>query len=362
MKRVLLSTDAVGGVWVYTLQLARMLAARGAAVDVAVLGPAVTAAQRREAVLAGVTLHETGLQLDWLAQAPAELAAATAGLVTLARRLGVNLVQLHTPALVGEAAWPAPVLCVVHSCVGTWWRALRGEAPAPADFAWRMAAVAAGLARADDVVAPTEAFAVLLREVYGARRDIGVAHNGRTELGAVAALGDGVLAAGRLWDEGKGIALLDRAAAVMAVPVRAAGPLSGPNGARIGLRAIQALGVLDEAAMTQALTAARIFASPALYEPFGLAVLEAAQAGLPLVLADMPSFRELWQGAALLLPPDEAAWAEALDAMHAAPDLCREWGGKARARAADYTAERFGAAMWARQSRLMEAAACASAA
>ena len=45
-----------------------------------------------------------------------------------------------------------------------------------------------------------------------------------------------------------------------------------------------------------------IFVSAARYEPFGLAVLEAAQAGCALVLSDIPTFRELWDGAALFVP------------------------------------------------------------
>jgi len=39
--------------------------------------------------------------------------------------------------------------------------------------------------------------------------------------------------------------------------------------------------------------------SPALYEPFGLSVLEAASAGCALLLSDIPTFRELWDGAAI---------------------------------------------------------------
>ena len=46
-----------------------------------------------------------------------------------------------------------------------------------------------------------------------------------------------------------------------------------------------------------------VFVSPALYEPFGLAVLEAAQAGCALVLSDIPTFRELWDGVALFVAP-----------------------------------------------------------
>ncbi len=50
-----------------------------------------------------------------------------------------------------------------------------------------------------------------------------------------------------------------------------------------------------------------IFVSTSLYEPFGLAVLEAAQAGCPLVLSDIATFRELWDGAAIFFPPGDAS-------------------------------------------------------
>jgi glycosyltransferase involved in cell wall biosynthesis len=46
---------------------------------------------------------------------------------------------------------------------------------------------------------------------------------------------------------------------------------------------------------------------PARYEPFGLAVLEAALSGCALVLGDIPSLRETWEGAAEFAPPDDDA-------------------------------------------------------
>jgi glycosyltransferase involved in cell wall biosynthesis len=52
--------------------------------------------------------------------------------------------------------------------------------------------------------------------------------------------------------------------------------------------------------------AAAIFVSPARYEPFGLSVLEAAGAGCALVLSDIPTFRELWDGAAIFVSADDA--------------------------------------------------------
>ena len=79
-----------------------------------------------------------------------------------------------------------------------------------------------------------------------------------------------------------------------------------------------------------------MFASAARYEPFGLAVLEAAQSGLALVLADRPGFRELWDGAALFADPaDPDAFTAA---MRQALDSPEPWGWRAASRAARYPA------------------------
>jgi glycosyltransferase involved in cell wall biosynthesis len=336
-------------------------------VEIAVLGPRVTEEQAKTvAALPWVRLHETGLPLDWTALEPSALGIASNTLASLAQQLDGDTIQLHTPALVAQSIWHAPVLAVIHSCVGTWWTAVRQD-PLPEDFLWRVAAVRAGLLAADTVVAPTHAFAEMVRSTYGLQRPIEVVHNGRVpaNLGLRdAGARQGVLTAGRLWDEGKNIAVLDRAAAMLgAVPVMAAGAVYGPNGAGVTLTRLCPLGLLDDGEMAKAMASARIFASPALYEPFGLAVLEAAQAGLPLVLSDIPSFRELWDGAAIFLPPQNAAvWGGVLSALHAEPAACRRWGMKARARAATYTVERFDGAMWERHCHMLAPTARAAAA
>ena len=365
--RVLLTTDAVGGIWQYTMQLARALSRRRVEVEIAVVGPGAVANQRETATaLRGVRLHETGLPLDWTAVAPDALDLASRSLAELAQRLSVDIVQLHTPALVGHGPWHAPVLAVIHSCVGTWWSAVRGGA-IPASFGWQMNAVRAGLEAANCAVAPTRAFAEMVRSIYGLPRELDVVHNGRASAASKsmdAASRHGILTAGRLWDEGKGAALLDSAASMMdAVPIRAAGPVVGPNGAGVSLERVQVLGTLDERAMTDTMAEARIFASPARYEPFGLAVLEAAQSGLPLILADIPTFRELWDGAAIFLPPKNAAvWAGVLSALHERHEACHHWGMKARARAGDHSVERFDNAMWETYCRMLAPATLQTAA
>lgn len=313
--RLLMTADAVGGVWTYALDLARGLALHDIETTLVVLGPSPDAPQVAAAgSVPGLDLVDTGARLDWLAGGEDEVAEAARVVAELARRADADVVQLNSPTLAALARFPASVVGVCHSCVATWWDAVRAE-PLPRDFRWRTDLLARGYDSCNALVAPSAAFAAVTRQRYGARPV--VVHNGR---GDVADLPEPfevparyVLTAGRLWDEAKDVATLDGAAALLDVPVLAAGPLRGPHDHARELRHAVALGSLDPVRLRWLMERATVFASPARYEPFGLAVLEAARARCPLVLSDIPTFRELWDGAALFVPArDPAALADAL--------------------------------------------------
>jgi len=336
--RLLMTTDAVGGVWRYSVDLAEGLAAHDVQTVLAVLGPAAGRMQRVEAeAVPGLRLVNTGLPLDWTAKAPAELDRASEHLASLAALVGAGGIHLHAPALVGVVRWPAPVVAVAHSCVATWWRAVRGGAM-PDDFAWRTAATQAGLMAADAVIAPTAAHGRAIEAVYGPV-SVQVVHNGSRPRRAKAQRQPAVLTAGRLWDEGKAVAWLDRAAAELGAPVLAAGPTRGPDGSAASFDHLQLLGALGPDALAQKYDSATVFASMARYEPFGLAVLEAAQAGMALVLSDTAGFRELWDDAAIFVAA-EADLRPALQQALARPGF---WAARAQARAGQYTIERMAA-------------------
>ncbi len=339
----MVSTDVLGGVWYYTLDLVRCWSDAGIEVVLAVLGPPPGDAQRREAAaVPGLTLHVTGLPLDWTAPDRASLEHAASALAALAATSDVGSVHLHAPALFGATAWPVPTVVVAHSCLRTWWLALRSGG-LPDALAWQDDMAASGLARADAVVAPSRSFATDLTRAYGLARPVRVIGNGRSPQPVAAATArHGVLACGRAWDEAKDFATLDRAARMVSAPVRLAGALAGPNAERaLPLTAVHTLGSLDPPALARERARASVFVSCSRFEPFGLAVLEAAQAGLALVLSDLPTFRELWQDAALFFPVgDASALARALDQALAEPEAL---AGKALARAAAYTAEAMAA-------------------
>jgi glycosyltransferase involved in cell wall biosynthesis len=252
------------------------------------------------------------------------------------------------------------VVASCHSCVGTWWEAVRGG-PLPPDFAWRTRLVARGCAAADALIAPTAAFAAATARFYGLAGPPLVVRNGRRPPTPIAqGAAPYAFTAGRLWDDGKNLHALDRAAARLAasVPVLAAGPTEGPGGARVALRHVRTLGRLGGGDVARRLAERPVFVSAARYEPFGLSVLEAAQAGCALVLSDIPTFRELWDGAAEFVPAeDDRAIAGAIGRAARDPGHRARLGAAARARADRYTVEAMvsGTAAVYRSSRRAEA-------
>jgi glycosyltransferase involved in cell wall biosynthesis len=117
-----------------------------------------------------------------------------------------------------------------------------------------------------------------------------------------------VLCAGRLWDEAKNVAALCAIAPALSWPVYVAGEVSDPSGHHLAPAppaGVRYLGPLGEHTLAAWMAQASIYALPARYEPFGLSVLEAAQAGCALVLGDIASLREVWGDAAVYVPPDD---------------------------------------------------------
>lgn len=339
--RALMTADAVGGVWQYALDLADGLRPHGVETWLALLGPEPSAAQRAAAHAVGVTLLSTGLPLDWTADNAEQVEQAGRAIARMASEGRPDIIHLNSPSLAALATFQAPVVTVAHSCVATWWNTVRTD-PLPPDFIWRADLARRGYHAADAVLAPTAAFAQATAAIYDLPRAPQVVHNGRrpTRMAAPAEPAPFVFTAGRLWDEGKNLAVLDRAASRLSVPVLAAGAAEGPNGARIGLQHTRLLGQLDDRAIAQHLSQRPIFVSTAHYEPFGLAVLEAAQAGCALVLSDIPAFRELWDGAAAFVPvDDDEIVACAVKHLLRDPHARRRLGARAKVRSAAYSVD-----------------------
>jgi glycogen synthase len=378
--RVLMTADAVGGVWTYTLDLSAALAQHDISIVLATMGPRPSDAQRAAVKrLHNVQLAESDYRLEWMADPWRDVSKAGEWLLDLANSAAVDVVHVNGYSH-AALPWRRPVVCVAHSCVVSWWHAVHREQP-PAEWNTYRRHVTRGLNSADLAIAPTRAFLEQLQGCYGFDRRAEVIRNGRpqnifqlpaapikanrsdeapTALIAADGLGEAapgsalasgerreplLLGCGRLWDAAKNLSVFDAAAEGLPWPAYVIGDPSGPDGQTFAPKALRTLGALSHDHVEHWLHRASIFVHPALYEPFGLAVLEAAAAGCALVLSDIPTLRELWDGAAEFHNPcDSAHLHAALNVLIADSEKRAALGAAAQKRAAEYGVDSMAAA------------------
>ncbi|WP_258293089.1 glycosyltransferase family 4 protein [Pseudosulfitobacter koreensis] len=330
-----MTLDAVGGVWRYALDLGRGLRARDHEVIFVGFGPRPTEAQREEAKAVG-QLEWCDGPLDWMVQDADALRDVPGQIAALARRHRVDLLHLNLPSQAVGLDLDIPVVTVSHSCIVTWFAAVKGG-ELPESWQWQAQLTRAGFDAADAVIAPSRAHAKALIARYGTIDRLQVVHNASPEAEGKTQSRPYVAAAARWWDEGKDAATLDLAASQIAWPVRMAGPVSGGNGARVDLPHAEELGPLPHRDTLALIQGAGIFVSSSRYEPFGLAVAEAARAAVPLVLSDIRTYRELWEGAAMFYAPgDASALAATVNRLIDGLALRTQFGAAAQERAARY--------------------------
>lgn len=336
MKRVLLTTDTLGGVFTYAITLARELAARGTEVHLATMGAPLRVEQRAAAsAVPGLVTHESRYALEWMDDPWGGVAAAGEWLRAIASMVRPDIVHLNGYAH-GALDFGAPKLVAAHSCVLSWWEAVFGE-PAPSRCDEYRRRVATGLRGAQVVVACSNAMLAALQRHYGPLPSSRVVWNGaprprRTSVTKAPF----VFSCGRAWDQAKNVDALARVAKRLAWPIKIAGwEATGRGG-------VESLGWLGPREISRWMERASIFALPARYEPFGLSALEAAQRGAALVLGDIPSQREIWGDAALYVSPSsDDDLTSTLTRLIDDPRLRVEMSRRARARAARFTSRRM---------------------
>ena len=332
--KVLMTADAVGGVWTYALELADALAERDVEVTLCVMGPAPDRDQCVELRASRVTRAYVGeYALEWTQDPWDDVERAGEWLLEIAEDVQPDLLHLNGYAH-AALPWDAPVIVVGHSDVLSWHEAVRGRWAGPE---WRRYSerVADGLAAADLLVAPTQVMLDELIRLYdpGCRRL--VVPNGSRRRFRPRPKSHVVLACGRVWDEAKNVEAVVRVAPRVEWTVVVCGEGDVGTG-------VTALGRLGREQLDPVFAAATIFAAPARYEPFGLAALEAGRAGCALVLGDIPSLREVWGTAALYVAPDDEDGLErALRLLITRPDLRAEYASRARRRAGRFTVDRM---------------------
>lgn len=373
-RRILMTADTVGGVFTFALELARELSHRGIEIHLATLGRPPAPGQREELrSIRGLTLHASAYRLEWMDEPWIDLERSGAWLLGIERETAPDIVHLGGYAH-GALRWRAPVLITAHSCVFSWFQAVKGGDP-PAGWARYRSAAARGIAAADCIAAPSGAMLESLHRNYGPLRRACVIPNGLDPARFTRGVKERFFfASGRLWDEAKNLSLVEAASTRLPWPVYAAGTRADPNrsdparpkpdradaagrdGAETGSGRIRFLGPLSREEMAAWLARAPVFVHPARYEPFGLAPLEAALSSAALVLGDIPSLREIWADAALYVPPsDPDRLAGTLIRLASDGRLRAELSEAAYARAARYRADAMAESYLALYRELLEA-------
>jgi glycosyltransferase involved in cell wall biosynthesis len=341
-RRLMMTADAVGGVWTYALELSRGLLEQGVQTLLVTLGAPPDAAQRRAAAqVHGLVLEHGDFPSEWMDEDLAAQERAGAWLLDRARHWQPDVVHLNHYCH-GHLPWPAPSLVVAHSCGYSSHAHAHGTLPGPRWGAHRDA-VTRGLRHASLVVAPTYAMLAHIERLYGPLQRRVVIHNGRRpEDYPPAPKRERVLAAARHWDAGRNVDALVDVAARIDWPLAVAGDTGLARGHHEDKDGLQWLGHLDRDQMAEAYAEAGIYVLPAHYEPFGMSVLEAAFSGCALVLGNIASLRELWRDAALFVPPgDREALAAAIGRMTSDATLRARMAQRAHRRALRYTAARM---------------------
>lgn len=347
--RLLLTADPIGGIWTFAIELCSNLQHYGVRIALATMGRELSVDQHRAVEsLPHVQLFESRYRLCWMEDPWDDVARAGDWLLAVADEFRPDVVHLNDLAH-GGLDWQVPVLLAGHSCVLSWWRAVQGE-PAPTSWQRYRDAVQKSVQRADLVVAPSSAMLSALLHHYGPLRDAQTVANGLdfpavVSPGAKAANAESlILAAGRLWDKAKNIALLAAVAEQLDWPVFVAGEMANAEGGATADTGLHHLGFLGREVLSEWLTRAAIFAAPARYEPFGLSILEAARAGCALVLGDIASLREIWDDAAVYVDPDRPEeLRRALAVLIDDPVRRHQLATRARRRALWFTGSRMAA-------------------
>ncbi|MEU5695398.1 glycosyltransferase family 1 protein [Actinosynnema sp. NPDC020468] len=273
--------------------------------------------------------------------------------LALPRRALIGAWEYGAPIPVGGDAVHAPTplapprgaVVTVHDTVP--WS--HPETLTPRGAAWHRKVIGRAMRHAKAVVVPTRAVADELARCAPGPAPVHVVGHGVTEFPPereVEVPARYVLAVGTV-EPRKGFGDLVRATAALGVPLVVVGP---PGWGAVDLRAphVRLLGRLTDAELAFVLRRAAVLAAPSLSEGFGLPVLEAMAAGVPVVHSDAPALVEVAGGAGLAVSRGSVpALAEALRAVLSDESLSGRMVTEGRLRAQAFTWENAAETVWA---------------
>lgn len=303
--RILLTTDTIGGVWTFTKELATELLKRGHAVALVSFGRQPSAEQQAWCASLHLAYGDnfqftaSNAPLEWMEKNEFVMSQAAGVLSHVVRQFRPDILHSNQFCF-GALALDIPKLITAHSDVLSWADACRPRGLEESRWLKQYRClVTRGLQSSDAVVSPTRWMATALTRHYKNLPVCYVVSNGRTisapqsHLRTVQAV-----TVGRLWDEGKNVGMLRTVNSP--IPIYVAGERQqGTSVAPKQMGHAILLGSLSEPSLLSLFARSSIYIATSIYEPFGLAPLEAALCGCAVVANDIPSLREIWGDAAL---------------------------------------------------------------
>ncbi|HKT87403.1 MAG TPA: glycosyltransferase family 4 protein [Candidatus Sulfotelmatobacter sp.] len=314
---VLVTADSVAGSWTYARELVTGLVTRGVRVTLVSFGeiplPDQTSWMDH---LHGLDYRPTGFRLEWMHEAERDLPESSEYLMSLVRELRPDVLHLNQFCY-GNLPVDVPRVVMANGDLITWNQAVH-DAPRPArSLSWYRRTVTNGLMAADAVVAPSVWMLDRIIACYGHPRRGEVIYPGRNPIffNPYVSKDDCVLSVGRLVDASKQVFLLTQQPHPL--PVCIVGAEQTVPMPRVPIRAdvkvateqtsVAIRGPQTDAQLRALYSRAAIYAATSRYDPLGMPALEAAFSRCAIVANDIPSFREIWQDAALYFRTNDGA-------------------------------------------------------
>lgn len=308
--KILMTADTVGGVWTYAVSLCKALENYNTEIHLMTMGGKPFKQQSDQIkALKNVQLYCSNYKLEWMEHPCEDVQLAAIWIREVYEKVQPDIIHFNNYGQVNQI-WDCPVVTVFHSCVQTWWEAVKKE-KLPNEWKKYQEIVKQALLSSDILIAPTKAILDQAHKAYGKTGLAKVIYNGSgSKAYSTQKKEPFILTAGRIWDEAKNISILSRIAKQLKWPVYVAGSdTDSLNRNEQELQNIYFLGQLSPEALQELMLKVALFVMPAKYEPFGLAILEAARAGCTLALGNIDTLNEIWGETALYFDPfnDEEA-------------------------------------------------------
>jgi glycosyltransferase involved in cell wall biosynthesis len=304
--RLLITTDTVGGVWRFGIELVEGLLEAGESVALVSFGRMPTGSQRSECKrLSDRWGHRfdysaSDAPLEWMQGNSKSYEQGLKVIKQAAHIFGAEIFHSNQFCYgVCATELGIPVIVTAHSDVLSWAHACRGGVLGDTDWLrCYCALVQMGLDSAAAIAAPTEWMLRNLSMHFDLPRQRRIIANG-IELPLVPSSPRELQAvtAGRLWDEAKGISLLRSVQSEIPFIVAGTSNCDGHEAALIPNA--QYYGELTHDQLLHLFSRSAIYICTSRYEPFGLAPIEAALCGCAVVARDIESLREVWDDAAV---------------------------------------------------------------